>query len=64
MAEDESSDLSYLWDGSAPWWVLQRLSGDSYAIVDQKNGMALILEDEEEHRIVIGNMLRAGVQIL
>lgn len=54
----------YLWDGSAPEWVLVRDGPGSYAVYNRKDRTALIIEDEREYAAVVNNMLRAGVEVL
>jgi len=61
-------EYQYLWDGTAPEWALMRGEDSSdignYLIVNMQSKSAKLIENDDEARQVIQNMLDAGVRVV
>lgn len=69
MNEDISlDDYKYLWDGSEPGWILCNLAKEGeeprYFIENIITSVGLIIELEEEEKLVIDIMLKNNVKIV
>ena len=66
MAESDHNDYSYLWDGTSGW-CLVRNGPDfeaEYSIYNRQTQSVLLIKDENEHRVVVKEMLRNDVKVL
>jgi hypothetical protein len=57
--------LEYLWTSEIGDYVLQETSASgTYLIINTVKDRVLILEDDEEYRLVVAKMIEAGNRIL
>jgi len=64
-----ASEYSYLWDGSAPEWVLLNANAGkggppSYTIANTATKRALLISDAADDAEVIKNMLERGCKVI
>jgi len=64
-----ANEYSYLWDGSAPEWVLLnanagRSEPPSYTIANTATKRALLISDEAVDAEVVENMLEHGCRVM
>lgn len=69
MNKDINLDkYKYLWDGSEPGWVLRNLAKEGeepeYFIKNIITSVGVIMEIEEEYKLVIDMMLKNNVKIV
>jgi len=61
-------NLEYLWDGTAPQWILMKLDSSSssprFLIMNADSKSAKIIEDDVLAKQVIEKMLAAGVRVM